>query len=214
MVSIFKFDEWRSELKKSLLPLLFSVVLFIFAGILFYFHGKYNDSIVGCIAPDFILDKFHAMPLGGVFVGGIFFFISLFILYPLFFRVKLLAKAIGQFAFVVFVRDIFMILTHLQVPADVVPVSYPLFANFWNFNNDLFFSGHVAIPFLGFLIFRDSRIRWFFLAGSIFMGAVALLTHRHYSIDVFAAFFIAYGCFKLFNWIFDKKRLGFLMGTK
>jgi membrane-associated phospholipid phosphatase len=72
------------------------------------------------------------------------------------------------------------------------------------------FSGHVAVPFLGYLIFKESKIRGWFLFGSFFMGTVALMTKLHYSIDVFSAFFIGYAIFELGNWIFTKKTFKFI----
>jgi len=46
-----------------------------------------------------------------------------------------------------------------------------------NFSNDLFFSGHTAVPFLGYLLFKEEKIRYVFLALSIMMGGVVLLMH-------------------------------------
>jgi hypothetical protein len=61
-----------------------------------------------------------------------------------------------------------------------------------------------AVPFLGFLLFREDNIRYFFLFFSFFMGAVVLLMHVHYSIDVFSAFFITYGTHKVGEKFFNK----------
>ena len=36
------------------------------------------------------------------------------------------------------------------------------------------------------------------------MGITVLGMHQHYSIDVFAAFFITYGCYKFGNWFLMK----------
>lgn len=64
--------------------------------------------------------------------------------------------------------------------------------------NDLFFSGHTALPFLMALIFwQNVKLRWAFILLSLFFGSAALLGHLHYSIDVFAAFFITYGIFHI-----------------
>ena len=61
----------------------------------------------------------------------------------------------------------------------------------------MFFSGHTAMPFLGFYLFRRSWVRYAFLAGSIVMGFVVLAMHVHYSIDVLAAFFMTYGSYRI-----------------
>ena len=82
------------------------------------------------------------------------------------------------------------------------------------FRNDLFFSGHTAFPFLAFLIFRDSWIRWVFLAGSLVQGTTVLLMHVHYSIDVVAAFFIAYGSYSICRKIFHPLNMRFATSIK
>ena len=50
---------------------------------------------------------------------------------------------------------------------------------------------------MAFLVFKDSKIRWFFFAMSIILGITSLLMHRHYTIDVLSAFFITYGVYKI-----------------
>lgn len=95
-------------------------------------------------------------------------------------------------------RAVFINLTHLGIPEGAVPI--------WSgatFGGDLFFSGHVAYSFLMALIFWDIKIlRYFFLATSITLGASSLLGRYHYSIDVFAAPFIAYGVFSICKKLF------------
>jgi hypothetical protein len=102
------------------------------------------------------------------------------------------------------IRAFFVTLTHLQTPLNAMPAKFPSFLNILVFTNDSFFSGHTAFPFLGFLLFKDSKIRWLFLAGSIYMGLTVLISHKHYSIDVFSAFFITYGSYKIGNVIINK----------
>jgi membrane-associated phospholipid phosphatase len=104
----------------------------------------------------------------------------------------------------VLIRSFFISLTHLGIPADAILPSGPHLWSMIIFKNDLFFSGHTALPFLGFLIFRKEKIRAFFLVMTVILAATVLLMHVHYSIDVFAAFFIAYGSYKFGNIIFKK----------
>ncbi|MCL5009147.1 MAG: hypothetical protein M1400_02270, partial [Patescibacteria group bacterium] len=43
----------------------------------------------------------------------------------------------------------------------------------------------------------DRLLRYVFLAASVVFGAAVLLGHLHYSIDVFSAFFITYGIYRI-----------------
>jgi cell division protein FtsW (lipid II flippase) len=97
-----------------------------------------------------------------------------------------------------------MCFTHLKAPIDAIAIELPWITSHLGFQNDLFFSGHTAVPFLGFLLFKDSNIRYFFLISSIVLGATVLFMHIHYSIDVFSAFFITFGTFKLGEHVFKK----------
>ena len=95
-------------------------------------------------------------------------------------------------------------LTHFGAPQGAIsPPGFPGIVSALSFRQDYFFSGHVAFPFLCFLLFKESRIRWFFLASSIVMGVVVLLGHLHYSIDVFAAFFITYASYRIGGLVFS-----------
>jgi hypothetical protein len=70
--------------------------------------------------------------------------------------------------------------------------------NFITSGNDLFFSGHTGLPFLIALIFWDHvYVRTLFLSSSVVFGVIVLLSHLHYSIDVFSAFFITYSIYHI-----------------
>ena len=75
-----------------------------------------------------------------------------------------------------------------------------------NTHNDLFFSGHVGLPFLVALIFwRYTYLRYYFLLFALIASVTVLLGHLHYSIDVFSAFFITYGIFEIAKRFFKKE---------
>ncbi len=95
----------------------------------------------------------------------------------------------------VLVRSAFIILTHLKAPADAITVVSPSFFQFLTYTNDLFFSGHAGLPFLGFLVYKDSKIKCFMIFSSIILALTVLLMHVHYSIDVASAYFITYGIY-------------------
>jgi len=204
-VSILNISCWLNYFNSHKLYILFSFLFFAFAGVMNYFCGHYVDNIY--LSPDLILDNVPVFNLGAYFVWGIFITIGLFLLYPIIFRFEDFCYAFSQLSFLVIIRNIFLILTPLQYRSEVAIVTFPWPIDNWNFNNDLFFSGHVAIPFLGFLIFKDSKVKYVFLGLTFLMALVTILTHRHYSIDIFAAPFITYACYKLFNLILVKINL-------
>lgn len=199
-----KFGEWKTELWNHKYLILISMIILVIATFLDYFTGTYTNRIGSAIAPDLILDHIKPINLSIIFTYGYIGVVALLFLYPLFFRVKELHIVISQFSLLVMIRGIFMCFTHLKTPLDAVAIKFPWLASHLSFQNDLFFSGHTAISFLGFLLFKDDKIRYFFLISSIVLGATALLMHLHYSIDVFAAFFITYGSYKIGNWFIKK----------
>lgn len=199
-----KVAQWWNNLLKHKKLIVLSLVLLAVAAFLEYLSGLYVARTPGANVPDLILDNVPTFNFGIFFVYGGAVSVALLLLYPLVFKIKEFHKVISQFSLLVLVRSLSITLTHLNPPMDALKFHVPWWFAYFTFQNDMFFSGHTAIPFLGFLLFKNSKIRYLFLALSIFMGATVLLIHVHYSIDVFAAFFITYGTFKMGEWIFNK----------
>ncbi len=192
-------SRWKKEVSEHKYLILLSIGLIIIALIVDYTAGYYTtykaqvDDV-----PDLILKYIPPTDLNFLFVYGWLFVLAVFVAYPLFFDVKKIHVVIFQSSFLIIIRAFFIILTHLQTPLTVVGGQFPKFLNILYFQNDQFFSGHVALPFLAFLLFQENKfLKYFFLISSILMGVVVLAMHQHYSIDVFAAFFIVYGCYKI-----------------
>ena len=162
-----------------------------------YYCGSYVTVTKGAKVPDLILDRLPAVDMSFLFVYGYMALIVTMFLYPTFFRVRMLHVVAIQFSLLLTLRSVFMIFTHLETPAGSVAVGFPWFFQNLYFENDMFFSGHTAMPFLGFYLFRHSPLRYVFLVGAIVMGIVVLAMHLHYSIDVFAAFFMTYCSYRM-----------------
>jgi hypothetical protein len=65
----------------------------------------------------------------------------------------------------------------------------------------------VGLPFLIALVFWDNKVlRTSFISLAIILGAVSLMGHLHYSIDVLAAFFITYSIYHLAERFFKKDK--------
>jgi membrane-associated phospholipid phosphatase len=131
-----------------------------------------------------------------------------FLMYDLrFFLLFLLIRyapfAAKTLACLAFLRAITINLTNLGMPEGIVPIRAEI-----TFGGDLFFSGHVANTFLLALIFWEIKLlRYFFMVTSVVFAVSALLGHYHYSIDVVAAPFFAYGVFAVCKKIFKKDYL-------
>jgi len=198
------FRDWRRELVEYRYLILLSLLIVAAATFLDYFSGVYVSSKTKvAYVPDLILDHIGPVNVGFFYVYGYLTLCFTLFLYSLVLHIRTLHVVVSQFSFLVMLRAVFVVLTHLQTPPDGINAEFPWIFKGISFQNDMFFSGHTAIPFLGFLLF-EGKIRYFFLSGSVFMGAVVLLMHLHYSIDVFSAFFITYCCHKVGNVVLEK----------
>lgn len=202
--------------RQYLFSLFFSAVIWV-AGYFFYKEViRYLDSLKGLPAVgDLLLDYLPVVDLRYSYIYGIVVVMVLIGSYLLFRRPDLLPFGLKFFAAVFIVRAAFIALTHLGPPAGFyIPAIAPEFS-FWPLShmlhsNDLFFSGHVSYPFMGALLLKHNKIFFYLLLGmSVLMGATVLLMRIHYSIDVFAAFFIVYGVHAATVRIFGKTDLSF-----
>jgi len=198
------FYDWKRELFEFKYLIILSLAIVVLAGYLDYVSGIYVSSKKGPDVPDLILDHFGPYDMVLLFVYGYLVLVFLMFLYPMIFHIRMLHAVVSQFSMLVMIRSLFLIFTHLQTPSDAFSVRFPWVLQTLSFENDMFFSGHTAIPFLAFLLFTGYWIRYVFLAGSLFMGITVLAMHIHYSIDVFSAFFITYCSWRMGNVIIEK----------
>lgn len=114
-------------------------------------------------------------------------------------------KAIALF---IIIRAIFISLTHVGIHPDNIAPGLGFFDSIYtylNFQTGLFFSGHTGMPFLVAVIFwNNKKVRYTLLSLSFIFAVAVLLAHIHYSIDVLAAPFMAYGIFKVAQYLFPQ----------
>ena len=153
----------------------------------------------GVILNDPVLNLFDPVDLTWLTFGLIY--VSL-IAAIIFFSKKpqLLLVASQSYILMIILRMIAMYLVSLNPPEKMIPLNDPLVEFFGTgqlLTKDLFFSGHTATLFLLFLLADLKSLKIFFLISTITLAISVLLQHVHYSIDVLAAPFFAYGSFKL-----------------
>lgn len=173
----------------------------------------YNDSQVYVSVGDLILDYLPTYNMEFFYSWVIYGLIFLIYFYAIFIKPEVIPFTMKTFAILMFLRSGFILLTNIGPPVDsfyagAEQVGGQVVSNFL-FKNDLFFSGHTAYPFLAFLIYKDTKLRWVFFWGSILEGITVLMMHIHYSIDVFAAFFITYGAYTVSDRIFNRLNIRF-----
>ncbi len=190
-------QEWIMEVLAYKHLLAVATVFTVIALCADYYCGVYVTSLKGAKVPDLILDQFEAIDMSFLFVYGYMALIAAMFLQPTLFRVRTLHVVAIQFSLLLLLRSAFMLFTHMETPAGSATVNFPWFFQGLYFENDMFFSGHTAMPFLGFYLFRHSPFRYVFLVGAIVMGIVVLAMHLHYSIDVFGAFFMTYCSYRM-----------------
>ena len=196
-----KFQEWEKEIIDHRYKILLAI-LFLAIGILAtIISSNYVDGINTISVTDLFLEILPVVDLSFLFVWGIIIIVFIFIGYSLY-KPKKFHYILGMLSLFMLIRSMFIILTHLKAPAGAIPVASQGFLHILTYSNDLFFSGHVGLPFLGFLIFKEKGIKYFMLILSIILAITVLLMHVHYSIDVASAYFITFGIYIIGNKIF------------
>lgn len=198
--------------KKFLVSFIFSLI-FLFVGLAAtYFAIIYATEHSSYPVTDLILNNIPVMDVDGFFVYGPVVFWVLAGLYMIINKLEEVPFTLKAIALFLLIRSFFLTLTHIgPFPDHVQIVSSSPFWGVFTTGNDLFFSSHTGLPFLMALIFwKDKVLRMFSLTASVLFAIVVLLAHLHYSIDVFAAYFITYTIFHLSEKFFKKDRHFFI----
>lgn len=168
-----------------------------------------NESASNSVT-DLILSNVPVYDVEIFFVYGALGAILLSVIIFLTIRLAYLPFALKSAAVFLGIRSLFVSLTHISPYPSHITISESALSSYRLFQavfsgDDLFFSGHVGLTFLVALILWSSS-RWLgaaYVLLSVFFGVVVLLGHLHYSIDVFAAFFITYTIFVITTHLFS-----------
>ena len=192
-----------------------AIVLFLFAVFVVQpLAVRYATSRASNPVDDIVLSNTPIYDVGVFFVYGMFALIAFGILLLLA-HPKRIPFVLHSLTLFIIIRALFVSMTHIgPYPIEgIYDYGETIMKIF--FGKDLFFSGHAGAPFLLALIFwQEPWLRYLFLVWSGFFGVIVLLGHVHYTIDVFAAFFITYGIYHIALWLFPKEHALFLSQGK
>ena len=195
--------------KPFVLSTLVGILFLAISVVVLYFANTYTTLHASNYVTDFILDKIPVINVGFLFSEGALIFFSLVIIINLI-EPRHIPFFLKSTALFMLIRSFFLILTHVGPPLNMLQINPTDLLFKLSSGDDLFFSSHTGYPLLMALIFWDEKwLRYFFIFAMIAGAVVVLLGHLHYSIDVFAAIFIAYGVFHLAKEIFPKDFLFF-----
>lgn len=200
------------ENKDFLFSFITAVLLFLVSFGANFAAGTYASRVASNSVTDIILSNIPTYNVYYLFTYGVLV-VWLVVAYVCIKHPKRIPFVLKSIALFLIIRSIFVSLTHIG-PSPEQMVITGNFNSIMNFTGDLFFSGHTGLPFLMALVFWENKnLRYFFIFCSLFFGAVVLLGHVHYSIDVFGAFFITYSIFHISEFLFKKDHSFFHFGT-
>lgn len=182
----------------GLVFLLISVFLNYRAGT-YAFHSMSNG------VSDLILDYLPVKDVHIIFIDGAIA-MALFTFGLSLYYIRYMPFILKNIGLLYFFRSVAITLTHLGPPLAMndIYLASSITERFI-YGADYFFSGHTALPFIIALIFWEKKwLRYFYLIITGTFGFTALLGHVHYSIDVFAAPFIAYSTYALAKYVFRR----------
>lgn len=193
--------NWKEFLKVKRYQVEFIITLLLLSIILTALTNFLNfvEARHGVVLPDPVLNFFN--PIDLTWLTFALIYISIVV------GIATLAKdptrllfTIQLYILMVAVRILAMYLLPLDPPAKIIILKDPLvefFGTGQTLTKDLFFSGHTATLFILFLTSEKKTIKQIFLISTILVAFSVLLQHVHYTIDVVAAPFFTYACYKL-----------------
>ncbi len=198
-------DKYRSAYAEpGYLPSVILSIISLLVSLLFSSYAIiFSTERASNPVTDLILSNTRIYDVEGIYIYGALIFVA-FIAVLLIVAPKRLPFTLYSLALFFVTRGFFVTLTHLGPFAPNVGSDYGATVQRMFFGDDYFFSGHTGSPFLMALIYWKERfLRYVFLFLSAFFGVVVLLGHLHYSIDVFAAFFITYSIYHIACYLFS-----------
>ena len=185
----------------SLRSMLVSVVFFLVSLSVSAFAVQFAARDAGNSTTDILLDHLPVVNTDVIFTEGAFLFV-LFVAFLLVLKPKAIAFTMKSLGLLIYTRSFFVVMTHIAPYPDHIVTDLDRF-RYISSGSDLFFSGHTALPFMMALVFwQRPHLRVAFILCSIIAAGAVILGHLHYTIDVFAAYFITYTVYAISRAIF------------
>ncbi|MGD0976910.1 MAG: phosphatase PAP2-related protein [Minisyncoccia bacterium] len=199
-----KFWTW-----KNAGSLLVGVCLLAIALVIQGFADRYVSHVPAAPAGDILLSRLPILDIDSLIIQSTLF-ITFLTVFLCLYKPKYLSFVLKSYALFLVIRAVLISLTHLGAYPNQLVLNhndwgYWLYNILYNTSNDYFFSAHTGVPFLMALIFWPEKIwRYLYLLATVFFGASMLIARIHYSIDVFAAPFMAYSIYSLAIYFFSR----------
>ena len=193
-------EKWQKAWNNNTFRYYLSITFALFIVVIFV-YGRFLDYIEerpGSILSDPILNLFSPVEVTWFTFGTIYISVILALVYLSQHPIYLLT-ALQAYILIAFARMVSMYLTPIDPPPQIIPLEDPFVQSVSSglLTRDLFFSGHTSTLFLLYLTCHNRIMKIIFLICTILVGILVLVQHVHYSIDVMAAPFYAYSCYKI-----------------
>jgi hypothetical protein len=187
-------ERWRGRILELLLTLLGVAII---VSLFLRFTG-WVERRSGVILEDPILQAFAPVdlswPIFGIIYGGLVVAIVILVQRP-----DDLLVMLRAYGLLVLVRMGAMWVTPLDPPESMILLVDPIagVGPGGVLTRDLFFSGHTATMILLALGMRRRIERILFFIAALLLAAFLLMQHVHYTVDILASPFFAWGCFRV-----------------
>ena len=198
-------DSWKEIFSSSSKRLFFIGGWFLVFAIIFVLPAFFNkiEKRKGVVLNDWLLAALPAHNFS-IAIFSIIWLMGLLTLYRAIQKPAIFITYIWTLIFILIARFISITLGPLDPPVGLIQLTDPVNEFFYGHSlivKDLFFSGHTANLMLTFLCLEKRPDKLLAFVAMIIVMVLLLIQHIHYTIDVLAAPFIVYACFRLTKYL-------------
>lgn len=187
---------WRDRRTLLRLVLSFTALAIVLIGYTQFL--AFNETRQGAVLADPVLASLPtadlSIPIFAVIYGAIALAFVTLARHP-----ERLIRTLHAYTLLMLVRIAAMYAAPLAPPPGMIALHDPVagLGPGAQLRQDLFFSGHTATLALLALAAVRPALRWAFTLAALAVAFMVLVQHCHYTVDVLAAPFFAYGCYRI-----------------